>query len=185
MLVGLTFTEHDLIISGSKHKVSTLIARNDHSFLVKYDGIPFEIFLSNEKGGPSLATIDGLPFTIGKSIYTQRNYTLLLNEKEVQVSFSPTSDPEGVQPERFAPKSDGPVQPTRKGGGRVIALMPGRVIAVKVKPSARVKVGDPMFVILAMKMENTLVAPRAGIISEVYVQSGGSVNKGDLLALIE
>ncbi len=151
---------------------------------MEFDRIPFEIFLSEEKSGRGLAVIDGLPLTVGKPSNGHLSYTLLVNEKEIQVSFSRTSSVEVVQadlvplePHRLSPSLD-------QGGGKVMAHMPGRIVAVKVKPSDRVKVGDPMFVLLAMKMENTIVAPTAGTVREVYVEAGGSVNKGDLLALI-
>ncbi len=181
----MTSTEHDLIIAGSKHKVSLLRAIDDQFLLVEFDGIPFEIFLSGEKIGRGLAVIDGIPFIVGKPFGGPFNYALLVNEKEVQVSFSRTVGGGGVQSHHFPLESPQVLPSQHLGGERVIAHMPGRIVAVKVKPSDRVKVGDPMFVLLAMKMENTLVAPTAGIVKEVYVEVGGSVNKGDFLALIE
>ncbi len=178
-------TEINFIIAGSKHSVTLLRAVNHQFLLVEFDGIPFEVFLLEEKSGPGLAVIDGVPFTVGKPSGHPLNYTLLVNEKEIRVSFSRTGNTEVVQTDRSHLESPLLRPPRRQGGGRVIAHMPGRIVTVKVKPSDRVKVGDPMFVLLAMKMENTLVAPSAGIVKEVFVEAGGSVNKGDLLALIE
>ncbi len=177
--------EHNLIIAGSKHRATLLRALNHQFLLVEFDGIPFEVFLSEEKNGPGLAVVDGLPFTVGKLSGSPLNYTLLVDEKEIRVSFSRTDNTEVVQTNPFPLESHRLRPPRHQGGWRVIAHMPGRIVTVKVKPSDRVKVGDPMFVLLAMKMENTLVAPSAGIVKEVFVEAGGSVNKGDLLALIE
>ncbi len=180
----MTPREHDIVIAGSNHKVSILQATNDHYLLVEYDGIPFEIFLSDETRWPRLGIVDGLPLEVEKSSSASPNHILLVNAKEIQVSFAQTIAPEDLRAEHSPTESPRPVPSSHKDIGRVVAHMPGRIVAVKVKPSDRVKVGDPMFVILAMKMENTLVAPIDGIIIEVYVRSGGSVNKGDLLALI-
>ena len=47
-----------------------------------------------------------------------------------------------------------------------------------------VKQGDPVAVLEAMKMENTLPAPRDGSIQSLPVEPGQTVVKGDLLAII-
>lgn len=56
---------------------------------------------------------------------------------------------------------------------------------IKVKSGDRVKAGDPICVLEAMKMENEIVAPIDGTISMVKVGKGSFVNKGDTLVLIE
>jgi acetyl-CoA/propionyl-CoA carboxylase biotin carboxyl carrier protein len=45
--------------------------------------------------------------------------------------------------------------------------------------------GDLVCVIEAMKMENEITAHRAGKVAEIRVTEGGSVNSGDVLAVIE
>jgi 3-methylcrotonyl-CoA carboxylase alpha subunit len=58
------------------------------------------------------------------------------------------------------------------------APMPGRVIAVHVKPGMRVERGLPLLVIEAMKMEHTLSAPTAGEIKAVRCAVGEQVAAG-------
>ena len=68
--------------------------------------------------------------------------------------------------------------------GAITSPMPGKVVALKVKPGDKVRKGDVLLVIEAMKMENEIKAPRDGIVREVLVSEGSSVSTGQpLLAL--
>ena len=69
--------------------------------------------------------------------------------------------------------------------GAVTAMMPGKIVAVKVKEGDLVKEGDVTCILEAMKMENELKAPRSGTVRKVHVQAGTNVEKGDILAEIE
>jgi biotin carboxyl carrier protein len=71
------------------------------------------------------------------------------------------------------------------GAQRILAPMPGRVIRVLVKPGDEVAVRQGLVVVEAMKMENELVAPRAGRVTEVAATEGLSVESGRLLVVIE
>ena len=68
---------------------------------------------------------------------------------------------------------------------RVTAPMPGRVVRVLVKPGDEVAGRQGLVVVEAMKMENELVAARAGRIKEVAVAEGQSVETGRLLIVVE
>lgn len=73
--------------------------------------------------------------------------------------------------------------PGASGGGeqRVSAPMPGRVLKVLVEPGMSVVAGQVLVVIEAMKMENALTALRDGIVQDVMVVEGASVESGRLL----
>ena len=67
---------------------------------------------------------------------------------------------------------------------RVVALrapMPGLIIDLKVKTGDKVKAGDPLLVLEAMKMENILKSPGDGMVKKVKVEKGNSVEKGQVL----
>jgi biotin carboxyl carrier protein len=69
-------------------------------------------------------------------------------------------------------------------GQRLVAPMPGRVVAVHVRPGDRVEPGAPLVVLEAMKMENEFRATGGGVVAEVAVASGQAVNAGDLLVVV-
>jgi pyruvate carboxylase len=59
--------------------------------------------------------------------------------------------------------------------------MPGAVVTVAVKAGQKVKKGDPLLSIEAMKMETMLTAERDASVLSVHVKPGDSVNAKDLL----
>lgn len=70
------------------------------------------------------------------------------------------------------------------GSGSVTAPMPGKIVAVLVRPGQMVDVGTPLVVLEAMKMESTLAAEVAGRVDAVPAVAGALVAAGDLLVEI-
>ncbi|HRX01584.1 MAG: biotin/lipoyl-binding protein [Anaerolineae bacterium] len=70
------------------------------------------------------------------------------------------------------------------GDGRVKAPIPGLVVRLCVELGDEVAVGEPLLVLEAMKMENEILAPRSGKVTELNVSEGTSVKLGDLLVEI-
>jgi len=69
-------------------------------------------------------------------------------------------------------------------GGRLTAPMPGKVIAFLAKAGDAVKLGQPLAVMEAMKMEHTITAPRDGTVAELLYAVGDQVGEGgELLRL--
>ncbi len=67
---------------------------------------------------------------------------------------------------------------------QVGASMPGMVIGVSVVEGDRVKAGQKLIVLEAMKMEATINAPHAGIVTQVAITKGSQVESGDLMVII-
>ena len=65
------------------------------------------------------------------------------------------------------------------------APMPGRVIAIMVRPGDRVTAGQEVCVVEAMKMEQSIWAPRDGVVKAVHVQPMDSVGANDPLVELE
>jgi 3-methylcrotonyl-CoA carboxylase alpha subunit len=71
-------------------------------------------------------------------------------------------------------------------GGRLTAPMPGRVIAFLARVGDAVKLGQPLAVMEAMKMEHTISAPRDGTVAELLHAVGDQVSEGgELLRLAD
>lgn len=66
----------------------------------------------------------------------------------------------------------------------VAAPMPGAVLTVAVKVGQRVKVGQQLLVLEAMKMETSLVAERDGVVEKLLVEAGSRVKAKDLLIVL-
>ncbi len=93
-----------------------------------------------------------------------------------------------------APAAGGKKPPKRErkaggGGGASSEALPaplqGTVFKVAVEKGAEVAEGDLICVIEAMKMENEIVAHRAGKVEELKIAEGDSVSSGDVLAVIK
>ena len=70
------------------------------------------------------------------------------------------------------------------GNGTLSSPMPGILLHYIVEVGQRVEVGDPIAVLEAMKMENTLPSPIGGTVESLNVEAGATVVKGDVLATI-
>ncbi len=70
------------------------------------------------------------------------------------------------------------------GPVEVRAIIPGRIVAVMVKPGDDVVAGQQILVVEAMKMQNELRAPREGSVDRVGVAVGDTIEVGDLLVVI-
>jgi 3-methylcrotonyl-CoA carboxylase alpha subunit len=69
-------------------------------------------------------------------------------------------------------------------GGRLSAPMPGKVVSFAVKAGDKVKAGQALAVMEAMKMEHTMTAPVDGEVLELLYATGDQVNEGaELLKL--
>ena len=69
--------------------------------------------------------------------------------------------------------------------GSLLAPMPGLVRRVLVEAGAVVTAGQPLLVLEAMKMEQTVAAPAAGVVAELRAKAGEQVAAGQVLAVVE
>ncbi len=84
---------------------------------------------------------------------------------------------EGNQKGTEAPKSDIP--------GGVKSNMQGMVLKIMVGRGDKVKVGETLVVLEAMKMENPITSQREGVVKEIFVDAGDTVLAGDVLLVVE
>jgi biotin carboxyl carrier protein len=68
--------------------------------------------------------------------------------------------------------------------GLITAPMPGKVVDVKVSAGAKVKKGEAVVIVEAMKMQNELPSPFDGVVKEVHVKTGDTVESGQKMVLI-
>jgi 3-methylcrotonyl-CoA carboxylase alpha subunit len=109
-----------------------------------------------------------------------RRWSLTVYASGEQVSvFAPEGSGVAHEVDLIAHAGDGAAE-----GGRLTAPMPGKVIAFLAQPGDVVKLGQPLAVMEAMKMEHTITAPRDGTVEELLYAAGDQVNEGgELLRL--
>lgn len=134
---------------------------NAHKIWVKVEGQRFLVEVSDLDQRPIVAIVEGSRFEVypelepdQPEIVTGTQDTLNHPEKQKTHSIPAESICEVVSP------------------------MPGDISKIHIKAGQSVQVGDPLCVLDAMKMKNTIHAPQAGRIAEVCVQEGQSVEYG-------
>ena len=109
---------------------------------------------------------------------------MLLDEYEA-IAPAPAAAAAPVAAPAAAPAAAAPAAPVVTGAGEAInAPMPGNILKVNVKTGDAVKAGQVLCVLEAMKMENEIMAPKAGTVTQVLVSKGSTVDTGAPLVVI-
>ncbi len=111
------------------------------------------------------------------SDFLNKTYTVKINSKSYSVKISNELD--------LLIEEMGLSLGTSQQVNSVKAPMPGLILDVVVKAGDEVKEGDSLLVLEAMKMENTLTAPRDGVVKSVSVEKSQTVEKNQLLIEME
>ena len=159
----------DAAVAGRTLRVS--VRAQDGAYTVDLDGRHFHVEALFD--GPFLSlSIDGRRHELG---IVRRGATFAVT--------SPTQVLE-VEIRDAARLSDPSPRRAPSGPARVTAPMPGKVVRVLVGPGQAVTAGEGLLVVEAMKMENELRAPRAGVVLDLPAREGQAVESGALLAVV-
>ena len=112
---------------------------------------------------------------------------ILLDEYEAIAPSAPAAAPAAAAPAAApAPAAAAaPAAPAVTGAGDPVnAPMPGNILKVNVSQGQAVKSGDVQCVLEAMKMENEIMAPKDGTVTQVLVSKGSTVDTGAPLVVI-
>lgn len=98
---------------------------------------------------------------------------------------APTPAAETPAPAPAAPTPAPATPAAASGEGEVVtAPMPGTVTKILVKSGDAVTENQPLMILEEMKMENEIVAPKAGTVGDIIATLNQSVNSGDGLISI-
>jgi len=152
--------------AGQPREVSYRI-RGDHVD-AEVDGVPLRALVRAATPGQVDLEIDG----------TRRVYRVHQVGADVYVDASDGSSalseiPRFGDPTKLAP------------AGSLLAPMPGLVLRVLAEPGAVVTAGQPLLVLEAMKMEQTVSAPADGVLAELRAKAGEQVSTGQVLAVLQ
>jgi pyruvate carboxylase subunit B len=135
------------------------------------EGVPTE-FLIDVHGETYRVDITG----VGLKGSRKRHFYLTIDGMPEEVVFEPLNT-------YFADRSVQRKAATRPGD--VTTHMPGNILDVLVKIGDAVKVGQPLLITEAMKMETEIPAPISGTVKAIHVAKGDRVNPGEVLVEIE
>ena len=121
-----------------------------------------------------------------------KNYRITVNGNVYDVAVeelggsAPVAAPVMMSAPVAAPVVTAAPAPAAKASGagnvKVVAPMPGKILAIKVKVGDVVKKGDVMMILEAMKMENEVVAIEDGTVASIDISEGAMVEASDVLA---
>jgi biotin carboxyl carrier protein len=114
---------------------------------------------------------------IVSSNFNQKRYTVKVNNNTYHVAISNPLD--------TLIKEMGFAIGKTKQVHFINAPMPGLILEINVIIGQAVKENDSLLILTAMKMENSFLSPREGIIKNIAINVGDSVVKGDLLIEFE
>ncbi|QKF92602.1 biotin/lipoyl-containing protein [Campylobacter sp. CCUG 57310] len=122
-------------------------------------------------------------------------YSVVVNGKKFEVEIYDSQDAE-VEVKSIKPVGDAMLMPpeispagrkatNENGSGEaVVSSLPGNVFKILAKVGDKVKKGQILIILEAMKMEIEVVAPKDGVVSSIEVEQGQTVKNGQILARI-
>lgn len=109
--------------------------------------------------------------------FIAKKYTVKVNNNTYEVAIADALD--------LLIKEMGIERGRTKVVNAIKAPMPGLILEINVEVGQTVKENDPLLILEAMKMENSFLSPRDGVIKSIAVEKGHAVDKGQLLIEFE
>ena len=134
---------------------------------VKLDASNFHVLKGNKPYKAEIVSAD----------FISKKYTVKVNNNSYEVNISDALD-ELI-------KNMGIERGKTKVVNAIKAPMPGLILEINVAVGQEVKENDPLLILEAMKMENSFLSPRDGVIKSIAVEKGNAVDKGQLLIEFE
>jgi biotin carboxyl carrier protein len=162
-------------LNNEKHAVE--IKRDGDKVFAEIDGRRYELEVSEPEPDVYLLTNEGKVYEVrvahGASLSDPFSVRLGSNEFDIKI----------IDPKLL--RSVGVNQEHGEGLAEIKTAMPGKVVRIIAETGASVQKGDGVIVVEAMKMQNEMKSPKDGVVKEIRVTEGSTVNAGEVLVVIE
>ena len=140
---------------------------------VVIDSQEYQVEIKDIHARPVIAVVEGETFEVWPQEAMKAAETTITSGPEISIPEStPTPPASGLKPQ--------------SGGGKdVLSPLPGVIVAINAKPGDKVKRGDELCTLEAMKMKNAIRSNREGTIAAVEINIGDQVNHGQVLMTFE
>ncbi len=140
------------------------------NFKFKINGTEYSVDINEVEGQEISLDVNGTPYKVTVDKEMKKTQVVMQTRKAPQVAAAPSGD---VQ--KSAPAT---------AGSKVTTPLPGTILDVFVNVGDKVKAGQTVVLLEAMKMENNIEADVEGTVTEVKVRKGDSVLEGDVMVVI-
>ena len=166
-------------VFSAAQRVSYTADGEQYDVAYRVTGSIIQAWVNGERAGETLILYAASPDRLDLEIDRTRRVYLI--QQAGGVTYVDASDgssalaqvPRFGDPQRAAP------------AGSLLAPMPGLVLRVLAEVGAAVSAGQPLLVLEAMKMEQTVSAPADGVVAELRAKAGEQVSTGQILAVLE
>lgn len=140
------------------------------NFKFKINGTVYSVDINEVEGQEIALDVNGTPYKVTVDKEMKKKQVTVTTRTVSQVSAAPSGN---VQTSAPASK-----------GSKVTTPLPGTILDVFVNVGDKVKAGQTVVLLEAMKMENNIEADIEGTVTEVKVRKGDSVLEGDVMVVI-
>jgi len=151
------------------------VRRDGERLVARVDDREYELEISEPEPGIFLLKHSGRIFNTFALERRDGKSEVSVNGKSYGVQLS---DPKGLRGSGIEHLHD-------DGLVEIKTAMPGKVVRILTAVGETVEKGSGVIVVEAMKMQNEMRSPKDGVIKEIRVLEGGTVNAGEVLVVIE
>lgn len=140
------------------------------NFKFKINGTEYSVDINEVEGQEITLDVNGTPYKVTVDKELKQKQVVMTTRTAPRVAAAP-----GGEVQTSAPASK---------GSKVTTPLPGTILDVFVNVGDKVKAGQTVVLLEAMKMENNIEADVEGTVTEVKVRKGDSVLEGDVMVVI-
>ena len=140
-------SDEQYIIRFSEHEYNTRLVKSDKHYCLSLDGEEHTVFIGVDVSGRFMVNYCGFDFVV------ERPDMALTGEDTFSGTGNLNNDP-----------------------GNIVSPMPGKVLKINVSAGEKVKKGQVLMVVEAMKMENNILSPADGVVDKLLVNEGDMVD---------